>query len=295
MRGVTLPNRIAVSPMCQYSRDDGLANDWHLVHLGSRAVGGRRAGDGRGDRRHARGAHHAAATWASGATRTSSRCAASPASSHAQGGVPGIQLAHAGRKASTPRPWEAGRRRWPPRRAAGPGGAQRRSPSTRRSRAGGARRQPGIADVVDGLRRPPRAGPARPGFQVVEIHAAHGYLLHQFLSPLSNQRTDRYGGSFENRTRLVLRGGRGAVRAVWPERPAAVGADLGHRLGRGRLGPRPDRWSWPACSGPGRGPDRLLFRRDRAHAPDPPRPRLSDPHSPSASGVRPGAGPAPSA
>lgn len=201
--------------MCEYSSEDGLANDWHLVHLGSRAVGG--AG---------LVLTEAAAVTAQG--RISPQDLGLYADAHieplqritrflnAQGAVAGIQLAHAGRKASTARPWEGGvalseaEGGWRPVVA----------PSSVAFREGSAvpeaLDEAGIAQVTcDFARAAERALEA--GFRVVELHAAHGYLLHEFLSPLSNQRTDGYGGSFDNRTRLV-RETVEAVRRVWPER-----------------------------------------------------------------------------
>ncbi len=213
-RSVILRNRIAVSPMCQYSAVDGMPDNWHLVHLGSRAVGGA-------------GAVLAEATAISADGRISPNdtglwndaqmLAWQPVARFitAHGAVAGMQLAHAGRKASTFRPWDghgpmsAEQGGWPTvAPSAVPFDAEAPVPAAL-DRAG---IQRVVADFRDAARRALSAG-----FELLELHAAHGYLLHQFLSPLSNQRGDEYGGSFENRTRL-LREVLAAVREVWPER-----------------------------------------------------------------------------
>jgi len=214
IRGVTLRNRIAVSPMCQYSCADGLASDWHLVHLGSRAVGGAAlvfteaaavTADGRispGD----------LGIWKNDHIEPLARCARFITE---RGAVPGIQLAHAGRKASTVVPWEGDHALtveqggWHPIWAPSPLPFADGSPIPEALTVEQIR---GIASsfAVAAV----RAGEA--GFRVVEIHAAHGYLLDEFLSPLSNQRMDAYGGGFENRIRIV-REVVEAIRAVWSE------------------------------------------------------------------------------
>lgn len=214
LRGVTFPNRVFVSPMCQYSSNNGLANDWHLVHLGTRAVGGA-----------ALVMTEATAVLAEGRISPEDLGLWSDAHADAlapsirfiaqQGSVPGMQLAHAGRKGSTARPWQGGAKvapedgGWTP---VGPDGqpfsATYPIPQPLDAR--------GIRDVIDGF----RSAALRAldiGVKVVEVHAAHGYLLHEFMSPLSNQRTDAYGGAFDNRVRLCLEVV-AAVRAVWPER-----------------------------------------------------------------------------
>ena len=214
LRSLDLAHRILVSPMCQYSCEDGFATDWHFVHLGSRAVGGAAlvfteaaavTADGRinphdlgvYDDRHVEGLARIS-RFVQG-----------------QGTAAGIQLAHAGRKASTPRPWESGHA-VPPSE----GGWEPLGPTAAAFSAGypqpreltGAE----LAAVVVAFRT--AAARAREaGFQVVEIHAAHGYLIHEFLSPLVNTRSDRYGGSYDNRVRLCLEVV-DAVRSVWPER-----------------------------------------------------------------------------
>lgn len=215
LRGVSLRNRIGVSPMCQYSAIDGFANDWHLVHLGSRAVGG-------------------AGLIIVEATAVEARGRITPSDLglwkdehipplaqivsfvESQGAVAGIQLAHAGRKASRSEPWQSE----PDRDLRLEEGAWATiAPSAvafdegdlvpEAMDAGDFRAV--VAAFVSAAKRSLAAG-----FRFVEIHAAHGYLLHSFHSPISNQRTDAYGGAFENRTRLTREVVQ-AVRAVWPE------------------------------------------------------------------------------
>jgi len=204
LREVNLGNRIAVSPMCQYSCVDGFPSDWHLVHLGSRAVGG--AGlvltEASAVVPEGRISPQDLGIWSDDHIESFVRITRFI---HEQGSVAGIQLAHAGRKASTYRPSEK-------RQGAIPtaeGGWQPVAPSPMAFDQGyavpEALTEDGIGAVI--RRFADAAGRARQaGFRVVEIHAAHGYLLHQFLSPFSNKRTDHYGGSFENRTRLVRDG-----------------------------------------------------------------------------------------
>jgi 2,4-dienoyl-CoA reductase-like NADH-dependent reductase (Old Yellow Enzyme family) len=213
VRGVTFRNRIAVSPMCQYSSEDGYANDWHLVHLGSRAVGGAgavsmvsTAVDSRG-----RISPQDMGIWTDSHVEFLSRITTFV---KAQGAVAGIQLAHAGRKASTGRPWEGGK--YIPESAGGwlPV-APSASPFHREDPAPHALTKQEIRGLVDSFAAAAhRACDA--GFNLVEIHGAHGYLIHEFLSPLANHRTDEYGGSFENRIRFALEVV-AAVRHAWPE------------------------------------------------------------------------------
>jgi 2,4-dienoyl-CoA reductase-like NADH-dependent reductase (Old Yellow Enzyme family) len=213
LRSLTLPNRIAVSPMCEYSSTDGFANEWHLVHLGARAIGG-------------------AALIITEANAVSPEARISPGDLgiwkdehipalkrittflHQHGAYAGTQLAHAGRKASMAVPWEIART-IPPSE----GGWQPVAPSAIRfddiyplptalDRAG---MDKITADFVAAAHRALAAG-----FDLIEVHAAHGYLFHEFLSPLSNHRTDNYGGTFENRTRFPLEVIR-ALRAAWPQ------------------------------------------------------------------------------
>ncbi len=214
-RGVDLRNRIVISPMCEYSCVDGFANDWHVVHLGSRAVGGAGlifteaiavSADGRispGDLGIYRDEH----------VEPLERIVRF---AKAQGAVMGTQLAHAGRKASTPVPWIGG-----PSVAVADGGwlpivAPSALAFSPESIIPDALDEAQIAQIVAAFAAGARRSLAA-GFEVIELHAAHGYLMHQFLSPLSNTRTDRYGGSFENRIRFVHEVVE-AVRAEWPER-----------------------------------------------------------------------------
>ena len=213
IREVLFKNRIFVSPMCQYSSEDGMPNDWHMVHLGSRAAGG-------------------AALVIAEATSVSPAGRISPADSgmwedkHAQayrritdfiksqGSVPGIQLAHAGRKASTKIPWSGN----------GPLGAHEGAwetlapsgiPFTNNYPVPKEMSEKDIMDVIDQFRAAAQRSLAA-GFEVVEVHMAHGYLLHQFLSPLTNKRKDRYGGGLRDRARLPLAAAK-AVREAWPK------------------------------------------------------------------------------
>jgi len=214
LRGVTLPNRIAVSPMCQYSCADGFATDWHLVHYGSRAVGG--AGlvifEAAGITPQGRISPSDLGIWSDEHITALARITEFI---RQRGSVPGIQLAHAGRKASTPPPWENRSVTLSEAEGGWPIVAPSAIPFEDGCIIPTALTEEGIAEITTAFVL--AAGRAlQAGFQVIEIHAAHGYLLHQFLSPLSNRRTDTYGGSFDNRTRL-LREIVTAVRAVWPE------------------------------------------------------------------------------
>src|SRR6478752_3424776 len=214
IRDVEFANRVFVSPMCQYSSQDGHANDWHFVHLGSRAVGG--AGlvltEATAVLPEGRISPQDLGIWSDDhaeALRAIVRFI------HEQGSVAGMQLAHAGRKASTRRPWE------------GDGAVPEAEGGWQSVMAPSAipfadNYPTPQALTVDGIQQVVRAfaHAARracdAGFRVIEIHAAHGYLIHEFLSPLSNQRDDDYGGSFENRTR-ILREIVQAVRSAWPK------------------------------------------------------------------------------
>jgi 2,4-dienoyl-CoA reductase-like NADH-dependent reductase (Old Yellow Enzyme family) len=215
IRDITFANRAFVSPMCEYSSTDGFATDWHFVHLGSRAVGG--AGlvltEATAVLADGRISPQDLGIWKDDHIESLARVVRFI---HEQGSVAGMQLAHAGRKASTYRPWD------------GQGALPENVGGWKNVVAPSALR---FADTypmpqalsVDGIREIIAAFVAsarrawEAGFRVIEIHAAHGYLIHEFLSPLSNQRTDAYGGSFENRTR-VLREIVAAVRDTWPER-----------------------------------------------------------------------------
>jgi 2,4-dienoyl-CoA reductase-like NADH-dependent reductase (Old Yellow Enzyme family) len=220
LRALTLPNRIVVSPMCQYSALDGLANDWHLVHLGSFAQGG--AGlvmtEATAVLPEGRITAEDLGLWSDGQIEPLRRIRQFI---NSQGAAAGIQLAHAGRKANTRKPW-AGK---PGTVPIGEGGWDTFGPSAiafdPQHQAPAALGGEQIGEVVKAFVQAAQRA-LKAGFQVVEIHAAHGYLLHQFLSPLSNQRQDSYGGSFDNRIRLLLEV-TVAVRSVWPEdRPLLV-------------------------------------------------------------------------
>ncbi|MBV9123014.1 MAG: NADH:flavin oxidoreductase/NADH oxidase [Planctomycetes bacterium] len=203
IHAVTFRNRIVVSPMCQYSAEEGLADDWHLVHLGSRAVGG--AGlvmvEATAVTRDGRITPGDLGIWEDRHLEPLARIAAFL---HRMGAVAGMQLAHAGRKASADLPWKGGARLKTPEEGGWPVVAPsplpfgQDDPLPRELDAQGIDRV--VAAFVAAARRALTAG-----FRVLEIHAAHGYLLHEFLSPLSNHRTDHYGGSLENRMRLLLR------------------------------------------------------------------------------------------
>lgn len=215
LRAITFRNRIGVSPMCQYSSVDGFASEWHLVHLGGFAVGG--AGlvmtEAAAVLPEGRISPQDLGIWDDAHVRMLARINAFLS---AVGAVPGVQLAHAGRKASTHRPWGGGHGAVLP---ADGGWTNVMAPSAMAFSDSypmpHALTLDGIADVVRSFRDAAVRALAA-GFQVIELHAAHGYLLHEFLSPLSNARTDAYGGSLENRARLCLEVVH-AVRAIWPD------------------------------------------------------------------------------
>ncbi|MES3162037.1 MAG: NADH:flavin oxidoreductase/NADH oxidase, partial [Halorubrum sp.] len=214
LRDTAIRNRVMLSPMCQYASEDGLANDWHRVHLGTRAVGGA-------------GVVLTEATAVEPRGRITPDCLGIWSDEHAaalepivefvrsQGATPGIQLAHAGRKASHAAP-SAGSHAlspdhedgWETISATDEPYPDDEPAATRRMDSGD------IADVTRAFREAAERA-TDIGFEIAEVHAAHGYLLHQFLSPVTNDRDDEYGGSFENRTRL-LREVVAAVRDVWP-------------------------------------------------------------------------------
>lgn len=214
LKNVTLRNRIGVSPMCQYSSTDGMADDWHLVHLGARAVGG--AGliiaEATAVGPSGRISLHDAGLWTDKHVPTLKRI--NHFIKH-HGAVAGVQLAHAGRKASVARPWEGGRSL-----TMAEGGWETLGPSAE-AYGGPITQVPHAMTVheINGVKGAFRAATQRAieaDYQWLEIHAAHGYLLHSFYSPLSNHRTDDYGGSFDNRIRFLLETVE-TVRAVWPD------------------------------------------------------------------------------
>jgi len=213
IRGITLQNRIVVSPMCQYSSEDGFANDWHLVHLGSRATGGASLvfTEATAVTPEGRISPEDLGIWKDAHIEFLARIVSFMKT---QGTVPGMQIAHAGRKGSTQRPWAGSSKvsiedgGWVPIAPS----AVTFSDTYPMPRA---MTKDEIRGVVDAFAQAARRA-LQAGFQVLEIHAAHGYLAHEFFSPLSNFRNDEYGGSFENRTRI----GReivSAVRKVWPD------------------------------------------------------------------------------
>lgn len=211
---VKLSNRIAVSPMCQYSSDHGFANDWHFVHLGSRAVGG--AGlvftEATAVLPEGRISPQDLGIWSDDHIEPLARIVRFI---HEQGSVAGVQLAHAGRKASTYRPWD-GHGRVPETEGGWPVVGPSASVFAEDYPVPSELTESDIRRITEAFAQAARRA-CEAGFRVVELHAAHGYLIHQFLSPLSNQRKDRYGGTFANRTRLVCEVVE-AVRKVWPER-----------------------------------------------------------------------------
>lgn len=213
LREIRFKNRVFVSPMCQYSSEDGMPTDWHFVHLGSRAVGG--AGlvmvEATAVCPEGRITPWDSGIWSDDHARAFERTAAFM---RGAGAVPGIQLAHAGRKASTDAPWRGG----------GPLGSGSRgwqpiAPSALAFAEGHpiphAMSEPDLDGLVGAFAAAAHRSRAA-GFDVLEVHMAHGYLLHEFLSPLANRRTDAYGGDLENRMRLPLRVA-AAVRGAWPD------------------------------------------------------------------------------
>ena len=212
LRSLVLPNRIVVSPMCQYSSEDGMPNEWHFVHLGSRAVGGAAVVcvEASGVTPEGRITPWDAGLWSEDHAR-----AWKPVADfiRAQGAIPAIQLAHAGRKASCNKPWLGGKALsaaeggW---QALGPSGiAFGHYPPPRAMTAAE------IEQAVEDFRQAARYA-LEAGFDAVEVHGAHGYLLHSFVSPLSNRRTDDYGGDLERRLRFPLAVAK-AVREAWPD------------------------------------------------------------------------------
>jgi 2,4-dienoyl-CoA reductase-like NADH-dependent reductase (Old Yellow Enzyme family) len=201
LRSVEVRNRIMMSPMCQYSADDGLANDWHFAHLAARAVGGVGIVCVEASHVEARGriTKHCLGLWNDAQRDRLARIAAFIA---AQGAIPAIQIAHAGRKGSVSRPWEGTQ---PLTEAEGAWEAIAPSPipfgnRTTKLKAMG---ETEIAEVLAAFRAATRRA-REAGFKIIELHAAHGYLINEFLSRNSNQRGDRYGGSFDNRIRFLL-------------------------------------------------------------------------------------------
>ncbi len=256
LRDVAYANRIGVSPMCQYSCEDGFANDWHFAHLAARAVGG--AGlvftEAAAVTPEGRISPQDLGVWSDKHFEPLERIASFV---KAQGAVPGVQLAHAGRKGSTYRPW-SGQGSMPEAQ----GGWQAVAPSP----IAFGKYAPPKELSIEGIRALSQAFATAArrayaaGFRTIEVHAAHGYLVHQFLSPLSNRRADAYGGSFDNRTRF-LRDCVAAVRGRPARFLSAVRPHFGHRLDRRRLGHRAVDRAFPPAEGPRRRRDRLLVGR----------------------------------
>jgi len=212
IKDISFKNRVVVSPMCQYSSTDGFATDWHLVHLGSRAVGGAALviQEATAVSPGGRISYGDLGIWKDEHIEKLQQIVSFI---HAQGAISGIQLAHAGRKASCEVPWlggkqiQSGEKNWQTLAPSAIGFHQTDIPPVALS-------IPGIDKVIDEFKTAASRA-IKAGYKVLEIHAAHGYLIHQFLSPLSNKRTDDYGGSFENRIRLLSQI-IDAVHSVWP-------------------------------------------------------------------------------
>jgi len=215
IKGITLRNRIGVSPMCQYSSTDGLLDDWHLVHLGSRAVGG--AGlvivEATGVEPRGRISPGDSGLWNDQQANALARIARFIKQ---QGAIPGIQLAHAGRKGSTAKPWDQNGRSLGDQE----GGWETIAPSPLAfgNEISRAPREMSEADIqqVQKAFQEATIRALKAGCEWLELHAAHGYLLHEFYSPLTNKRKDSYGGSFENQIRMTLETAR-TMREVWPD------------------------------------------------------------------------------
>lgn len=212
IKSITLPNRIAMSPMCQYSAEDGFVTDWHFIHQASRAVGG--VGliitEATAVCPEGRITPYDLGIWKDDHIEGYKKLVNLV---HSHNAKAGIQIAHAGRKASCAKPWEGGHQLLPEKggwQAVAPSALPYNETEVKPLALDSARIEKVIADFRNAAARAAKAG-----FDVLEIHSAHGYLLHEFLSPLSNKRTDNYGGSFENRSRLLLEIV-DAVKTVWP-------------------------------------------------------------------------------
>jgi len=218
LRSTNFANRVWMPPMCQYSASDGVVNDWHLIHYGERATGGFGLiiAEATGVVPEGRITPHCAGLWNDEQVVAWRRVTDAV---HSRGTLIGVQLQHAGRKASSYRPFGTGSGSVP----AAEGGWTTVAPSAITI----PRYAEPVAMTAEQIRAIPQAfadaavRAEAAGFDVVELHGAHGYLLHQFLSPLSNDRTDEWGGSLENRARLLLETV-DAVRAAWPTKPLLV-------------------------------------------------------------------------
>src|SRR5690606_30329309 len=218
LRGVAARNRVAISPMCTYSAVDGMAGDWHLVHLGKFALGGAGLVFVEATAVEARGriTHGDVGIWSDAHAQALARIAAFLKT---HGALPVIQLAHAGRKASMQRPWEGNAALTPQDVARGDAAWAIVGPTAAPMAEGWLVPQAMERADIDAVIAAFAAGARRAhaaGFEIAEIHGAHGYLIHSFLSPLSNTRTDAYGGDRAGRMRFALEVTE-AVRAVWPE------------------------------------------------------------------------------
>jgi 2,4-dienoyl-CoA reductase-like NADH-dependent reductase (Old Yellow Enzyme family) len=215
LRGVGLRNRIAVSPMCQYTAIDGVPTDWHRVHLGSRAIGGAGLVIAEASAVEARGR---ISPGDAGIYRDEHIAAWAPIARFIReaGAVAGIQLAHAGRKASVDLPWRGGAALAPEQGGWSPIVAPSALPFDAHYATPQALATSELPELIASFALAAQRALAA-GFELIEVHGAHGYLLHEFMSPISNQRSDAYGGSFDNRIRLTLEV-IAALRAVWPER-----------------------------------------------------------------------------
>ena len=215
LRGVTLRNRIGMAPMCMYSYTNGMSNDWQAVHLGSRAVGGVGLVIAEATAVEARGriTPHDAGIWSFAHIEPLTRVTRFIKE---HGAVAGIQIAHAGRKASTSRPWDGGKPLAPDSPPGWPAIGPSPIPFNEGYQVPHELTKEEIAEVQASFKAAAERALVA-GFEWLEIHAAHGYLIQSFYSPLSNQRTDSYGGSLQNRARFLLETVR-AVREIWPER-----------------------------------------------------------------------------
>jgi 2,4-dienoyl-CoA reductase-like NADH-dependent reductase (Old Yellow Enzyme family) len=215
LRGITLRNRIGVSPMCQYSYQDGFSNDWQVIHLGARAAGGAGLIIAEATAVEARGriTPNDVGIWSDEQVEPLKRVTKVI---RENGAVAGIQIAHAGRKASTRRPWEGGTPIQADETGYWPVAGASSIPFDEKHQIPHEFTIAEIQEIISDFKAAAVRALAA-GFELLEVHAAHGYLLHSFYSPLSNQRTDRYGGSFDNRIRLTMEVVQ-TVRSVWPER-----------------------------------------------------------------------------
>ena len=272
LRGLTLPNRIMVAPMCQYSAVDGEANDWHFTHINTLALSGAAMFCIEATHVEAIGriTPGCLGLW-NDATEAALKPILASVRKHSKTAV-AMQLAHAGRKGSSHTPWDGGQQI-----PLAQGGWQTEAPSAVPHKDGEAAPlaldAQGLARVRDAFVSAAQRA-ERLGIDAIELHFAHGYLLHQFLSPIANKRTDQYGGSLQNRLRYPLEVF-DAVRVGVSGQQARRRQGFRDRLGRGRLGPRADHRTSQRVEAARRRLDRRVFRRRVAAAEDSARPRLS--------------------